>query len=196
MKKIVIALAIVFIIVFSFICGYYIYKESGTQQEFSEAKIEMKENSNKIEISNLQENIIETSSQEDKISPNAVLTIEKYYKGCGHTIEDEAEIPEEAVNKTKQELQEIYSTWTIKEFSPSKVTLYKELDGICNEHYLLKKVDNVVAVFTIDENGEEKLHERTGISTQYLTQEDIKKLEKGIKAIGRVQLNSILEDYE
>lgn len=198
MKKIIIIFAIAFIIVFSFICGYYLNKDSNNNYKMAEIeknlKDELIESNNENAV--FYESITEASFREEKISPNAVLVIKKYYRKCGHTIEDEAEMPEEAVNKTKQELQSLYSSWIIKEFSSNRVVLYKEIDGICNEHYILRKVDNIVAVFSIDEKGEEKLQERTGISTQYLTKEDNEKLEKGIKAIGRIQLNSILEDYE
>ena len=61
---------------------------------------------------------------------------------------------------------------------------------------VLRELDDTVAIYTIDEKGEEKLHEITAISTQYLPNEDLKRLENGIKAIGKEALNSVLEDYE
>lgn len=145
---------------------------------------------------NMESSIIETSNKEEKVSPNAILVIRKHYNDCGHTVEDEAIIPEEIVNKTKKELEEMYANWEIRDFSFDKVVLYKELDGICKEHYVLRELDDKVAIYVIDEKGEEKLQEITSISTQYLPKEDLKKLENGIKAIGKEALNSVLEDYE
>lgn len=149
-----------------------------------------------MQDSTRQSETVETINQEEKVSPNAVLIIRKNYKKCGHTTNDEAIIPEDMVNKTKNEVEEIYSNWTIQEFSKDKVVLYKQLDDICKEHYILRPLDNVIAVYRVNANDEEILEEKTGIAIQYLPQPDLLKLENGIKAVGKEQLNSILEDYE
>ena len=47
----------------------------------------------------------------------------------------------------------------------------------------------------LDENNI-KLYKETEIAKEYLTQDDIQKLEIGILVYGRGQLNSIIEDFE
>ena len=60
------------------------------------------------EYEELQEGeMLETDSQEEKISPNCSFTIRTYYKGCGHITSQYNNIPEELVNKTEKELKEI-----------------------------------------------------------------------------------------
>ena len=140
--------------------------------------------------------VIEVNRSEDKVSPNATLIIKKYYRGCGHTTKDYATIPEEIVNKTQNEVKEIYKNWTLYGFSTEEIVLYKELDGICKEHYMLRALDGVIAIYIMDEQGKESLQEKTGIYIEYLPESDVKKLEQGIQAIGKEALNSVLEDYE
>lgn len=64
------------------------------------------------------------------------------------------------------------------------------------EFYILKELEGVIAIYKVNENSEEILEEKTGIAIRYLPDEDINKIRKGIKAIGKEELNQILEDYE
>ena len=66
----------------------------------------------------------------------------------------------------------------------------------CNEHYILKLKDGVIAIYEEKEDESEVLKEMTGISTEYLTENDKMELEKGIKVYGKEELNSMIEDYE
>ena len=97
MRNFLITATIFIIVLFGFVCGYYIYKEN------SKIKLEQQLNP-EISKSNIEDNkkigneIIETNANEEKVSPNATLVIKKYYKECGHTTKDYAEIPEEMVN--------------------------------------------------------------------------------------------------
>ena len=133
---------------------------------------------------------------EEKVSPNATLIIKKHYSGCGHTTKDYAEIPAELVNLKEDEVREALTGWELKGFSANEVVILKELTGICNEHYVLREKDGVIAIYTENENGDEILHEITEISTDYLTEQDREELKQGIKAIGKEELNSTIEDYE
>ena len=90
----------------------------------------------------------------------------------------------------------MYPNWKLQGFSPNEVVLYREIDGICNEHYILKELDGVIAIYVLDENEVESLQEKTGISTGYLPEADREELKQGIKATGREELNNLLEDYE
>ena len=137
-----------------------------------------------------------TSYTEEKVSPNATLIIKKHYKECGHTTKDYAEIPEELVNRTRKQVEQTYSDWEIRGFSPNEIVILKEVGGICNEHYVLREKDGKVVIYTQDANGKESINEITEISTEYLTEDDKAKLKEGIKATGKEELNSLIEDYE
>lgn len=139
---------------------------------------------------------IQTTTEEEKVSPNAILILKKHYQECDHTIKEYAEIPEDFVNLTLEELQKEYADWKIEQFSPLEIIFIKEEQGVCNEHYLLKETNGVISVYRIEKSGEETLIEETGISIEYLTENDKMKIKEGIKVYGKEELNATLEDYE
>ena len=137
----------------------------------------------------------ETSSEGEKISPNCSIIFKRYYKDCGHTIEQYASIPTELVNKTQEDLQQQYEGWTMEQFSRNQIVLYRDFDSECGEHYILKEKDGKVAVYLKTGNTEE-LIEETDIATEFLTETDKIELQNGIEANGRAELNQLIEDYE
>lgn len=190
---------IIFIIIFIVAvgAGYYIYITNNKANEQAQSSNEI---SNKIldegvnTIKN--EMTIETTSEEEKITPNTSLTLKKHYSECGHTINEYVEMPSELVNLTQTELEEEYKDWKVEKFTPTEVILIKEVVGNCNEHYVLKEKDGIIAIYKINGSGNEILLEETGISTEYLTQTDLIKIKQGIEVYGKENLNSIIEDYE
>ncbi len=195
MRNFLLIVTVICIFVVSGICGYYIY-EAATKNE------EKVDNISKIAKVTVENGVntsapsLLTSMVEEKVSPNATLIIKKHYSGCGHTTKDYAEIPAELVNLKEDEVREALTGWELKGFSANEVVILKELTGICNEHYVLREKDGVIAIYTENENGDEILHEITEISTDYLTEQDREELKQGIKAIGKEELNSTIEDYE
>ena len=100
------------------------------------------------------------------------------------------------VNKTKEELEKIYKNWNIVTFRSDEVLFYKELEEICDEHYMLKELDGYIAIYILDEQNNPTLKEMTAIVTAYLPEEDVERLKEGIKVTGKEGLNQALEDYE
>ncbi len=197
MRKGLLALSILLILVFSFLIGMYIYKIATLEepQDMEIAKAEEIEDECTLEYEHLEE-IEQANAKEEKVSPNAKLTTNIYYDECGHTVKKTSNIENKYINLNKDELSEEYQDWEIKEFSPENIILYKEEKGICNEHYILKDNDGFIAVYSLDSNEKETLKEITEISTNFLPNTDIAKLQGGIKVYGRENLNSVLEDFE
>lgn len=195
MRSFLLTLTIISIFVVSAICGYYIY-ETASEKKINEEDIAELARVAVQNGVNINSPSLITSSIEEKVSPNATLIIKKHYQVCGHTTKDYAEIPAEIVNLTEQQTKEAFSDWELKGFSANEIVILKEVTGICNEHYILKEKDGLIAVYTQDETGQETLDYLTEISTEYLTAQDQIELQNGIQAIGREQLNSALEDYE
>ena len=96
-------------------------------------------------------------SEPEKISINAQLILKKYFSQCDHTINEYTEMPEECINMTKEELQEQYPDWEVIGFEPNKVTLYKEFDDTCGEHFKLKIEDGKINIYLINKDGTESL---------------------------------------
>ena len=134
------------------------------------------------EYEELQENeMLETDAQEEKISPNCSFTVRTYYKGCGHITSEYNNIPEELVNKTEQELKEMYPEYMVETFKSNEVVVYIEKEGECGEHYLVKDLNGTVVIYERMNDGTEKLLEETSISTDYLPETDKIQMQEGIE---------------
>lgn len=139
---------------------------------------------------------VSTSLTEEKVSPNCTIVEKQYFTGCDHLIKDIKEIPEDWINMTEEEIIEKYPDWTLESFTNNQIIVSQEKEGYCGEHYVIRTHDDVIGIYTLDENGKETLKEDTDIPTMYLTEEDLEILNKGIQAIGENQLHQVLEDYE
>ena len=80
----------------------------------------------------------ETTSQDEKISPNCLMILKKYYKECDHTINEYVDVPQDLVNKTEDNLKKEYPYWNIEKFSSNEIILYKEFDSNCGQHFVLR----------------------------------------------------------
>ena len=160
------------------------------------------EDTNLLNVQLAEESILEnnvtvsTSLTEEKVSPNCTIVEKQYFTGCDHLIKDIKEIPEDWINMTEEQILEQYPDWTLESFTNNQIIVSQEKEGYCGEHYVIRTHDDVIGIYTLDENGKETLKEDTDIPTMYLTEEDLEILNKGIQAIGENQLHQVLEDYE
>ena len=139
---------------------------------------------------------LETLVEEEKTTPNTLMIYKTYYTKCKHYVQEYEDIDASLVNCTESKLQERCRDWKIDQFSKEEVELSKEEEKFCNQHYKLKLENNVIVIYSVDEEGRETEYEQTGITTEYLTQEDILKLTTGIYIYGKENLTSTIEDYE
>ena len=139
---------------------------------------------------------VSAAVDEVKVTPNTLLILKKHYKDCDHTIISSAEIPEEMVNMTEEELKEAYSSWEIEKFTKEEVILLRESDSFCGEHYLVTEEEGAVVIYTLDEKGEKSEKEVSDIAYEYLPETDKVILSNGIYVYGKEELNKIREDFE
>lgn len=199
MKKYTIIAIIALGIILGFLTGMYLYKINQIDYNSKEqiAKTVEDECTILAELNDQElENLITTSSEEEKASPNCIITLKIYYNKCEHLLESKQKIEDTEVNLTEEELKERFSDWEVQKFTPTEIVLYKEVNEFCNEHYLLKEKDGYIAIFKLDENNNQTFLELTDISTQYLTEEDLKKIQEGIAIYTKKELNKTLEDFE
>lgn len=142
------------------------------------------------------QNITTVSATEEKLSSNAILILKKYYKNCDHTLNEYVELPQELVNMTENEVKDYYKDWEVIGFEKSKLTLYKEFDDTCDEHFKLKIENGKVVVYVINDDGIESVYEKTNISSEYLTETDLLSMQNGLEIYGQEELNQIIEDFE
>lgn len=204
MKKIIYSIVLISVIIVGIIVSIYMMNKTINKQQ--ESKIENINMSEKvtdecideyIELETVEQEVEEANSdEEEKVSPNAVITFEKYYKECEHTVKRYEIIPSNLVNATRQQIEDEYENWILKDFSKDKIILYKEEKGLCGEHYMLRDVNGKINIYSLDENGEETLLNKTDIATEYLTETDMINMENGLIVYGKENLNQLLEDFE
>ena len=183
-----------------FLVGMYLYKINYKKNDNQEMKLAQKVEDECTDFAELEANgtfvTVITNGQEEKISPNCLLTLKMYYKTCGHLIEKSQNIGQNLVNLTEEQLKEQFPEWEVQQFTPEQIVLYKELNEFCNEHYKLKIENGYIRIYELDEQNNEKLLKSTDISSEYLTPEDLEKLKNGIEIYTKKDLNKTIEDFE
>ena len=193
-KGYIIAIAIALLLLLGIVFAVFTNNRDNT---LDSNMIEDKQLAEGQDINNSTVNTVETSSAEnDNILPSASIIKKTHYKGCDHLIREIEDVDVELVNKNEEEVKEKYPDWELQGYSREEIVLYKEVEGFCNEHYVLKVHNGVIGIYTVDQNGNETLKQDTEIQIQYLPEIDIENLKKGIYVIGDEALNSALEDYE
>lgn len=149
-----------------------------------------------VEIESITDSLETTASEDEKISPNAILILRTYYEKCTHINEEIETISSELVNINKEELQQKYPECQIEKFEKDEVILKKTIDEWCEEHFVLKDENGYIVVYNIGENGEENIYLNTNITTEYLPETDKHALQKGLYMYGKEELNELLQDFE
>ena len=202
MKKVWIIGLIIVIIIIGIILGIFIYNNNANnnkQNSIVENEINIVSEKVTDECTEEYQNSekeIETDSQEEKISPNCLLTLKKYYEECNHTINEYVDIPQDLVNGTEEDLKNEYPYWQVEKYSSNDIILYKEFNSNCGQHFVLREDEGKITVYKINENNEEEIYEKTEISVEYLSETDKGKISEGIKVNGIEELNQLLEDFE
>lgn len=199
MKKIWMIILGILVIVTGVIIGVVIYNEKqivANKKNVIENEVNVVSEKVTDECTDEAVEDIETDSQEEKISPNCLLILKKYYEECNHTINEYVDVSYDLVNGTKDDLQKAYPYWQIEKFSSNQIILYKEFNSNCGQHFVLKEDEGKITVYKINENNEEEVYEKTEISVEYLSETDKNKINEGIRVNGIEELNQLLEDFE
>ena len=199
MNKVIITMISIIVVMSAIITGFLVFNRS--EENIEQPQIAMvsekvtDECTEEYEQMHLQD-LLETVSDEEKISPNCSLILNRYYVECGHTIEEYKNIPETLVNKTREELQEEYENWEIEKFSSNEIILYRQFDSECGEHYIVRDKDGKVTIFNVLDDGVEEEIEQTEIYTEYLPEEDRNNIINGIRVNTKQELNQLIENFE
>lgn len=199
MKKTWIISLIIIVIMIGIVTGIILYNtKQKDKNDNNMIENEMNKISEKVTDDCINEYIdeIEANSNEEKISPNCLLILKRYYDECQHTINEYVDIPQDLVNGTEYDLKKEYPYWEIEKFSSTEIVLYKEFNSNCGQHFILKEDNGKITVYKINENSEEEVYEKTEISLEYLSETDKIKIKDGIKVNGIEELNQLLEDFE
>ena len=197
MNKTIMSIIAIIVIIGAIIIGVQICKPNKEQEDIiTKVSDEKIEDDCTDEYQEIQEEMLQANSTEEKISPNCFITMKTTYNKCGHTTSEYIAIPKELVNKTKEDLKEKYAGWTIDKFSDTQIVISKKEEGECGEHYIVKDKEGKVVIYKLLEDGTEKEYEVTDISTEYITDTDKINMKNGIKVNGKQELNQLIEDFE
>ncbi len=190
MKKVIIF--IIMLLIFLASCGigyFYLNTRNDQKRESKVDEIPLVNNEVKNEY-------VSTETKEEKISPNAELTKIVLYKKCGHEIAETTRVSKDIVNLDEKEFENKYKDYQLEDFSDKQISVYKEVDKMCPEHYKIGSAEGIINIYVKNENGEDELYEVTNIALEYLPEEEKEKLRNGIDVVGEEELNSILENLE
>lgn len=189
MKKWIIAILVLAIFIVSVFAGFIVR----SFVNFSKGE---KEKNSVVLAEEKGLDLVDTDAKEETVSPNAEVVLTQVYKRCGHTRVKKEIVPREIVNLNREGVEQYYDGWNIDEFSSNLIKLSRNDLGICDEHYILRESDGFISINCKNNSGEYIFKGLTDISVQYLSEDDLKKLEQGIEVVGRENLNRFLEDYE
>ena len=204
MKKFGIIFFSFFVVFIAILLGIYVFSDKDNKnnngeiigEKLSEEIYDECTEEGELILESKESNIIETNTKEEKITPNCVITLKRYYKGCKHITNEYLNVPQELVNKTEEDLQKKYKDWIIKKFSSTEIELYREFEGKCGEHFVLRENNGKIVINKISEDDKEIIFEETDISVDYLSEEDKEAIKEGIKVFGNENLNQVIEDFE
>lgn len=189
MKKWIISICFLILFILSVISGFIVKSYinfSDKKQESNQAILANDEN----------QEAVKTSSASETVSPNAKLIITETFQKCGHTVSKENDVPREIINLDMEKVAEYYKDWSIDEFNKDEIKISRKNKGICNEHFIIGESNGFISISVKNDIGEYIFKGLTDISVQYLPEEDLQKLEKGIEIVGKDNLNKFLEDFE
>ena len=204
MKKSWIIILVVAIIIIGIISGLAIYNKNAKPKN-NIVENEINKVSEKItdecteeyeELERQAKLDIETNSSEEKISPNCLIILKRYYNECQHTINEYIDVPQKLVNGTEEDLKKEYPNWEIQKYSSNEIILYREFDSNCGQHFILRNDNGKITIYKINEEMKEEVYEKTEISVEYLTEKDKVEIQNGIRVNGVEELNQLLEDFE
>ena len=189
-KSIIIVICILIIIGLGIFFGINVFNKNNNKDLVPYDGIDNSILDNQVKAS------IEVSNSEEKTTPKTLIIYKTYYTKCKHYTTKYEDIDTSLVNLTQKEFKDKCKGWTLEKFSSKEIELSKQEEKFCNEHYKIKLENNVIVIYNVYENGRETEYEQTGITTEYLTEEDILKLTTGIIIFGKENLTSTIEDYE
>ena len=150
MNKTIMSIIAIIVIIGAIIIGVQICKPNKEQEDIiTKVSDEKIEDDCTDEYQEIQEEMLQANSTEEKISPNCFITMKKTYNKCGHTTSEYIAIPKELVNKTKEDLEEKYAGWTIDKFSDTQIVISKKEEGECGEHYIVKDKEGKVVIYKL-----------------------------------------------
>ncbi|MFZ7119832.1 MAG: BofC C-terminal domain-containing protein [Eubacteriaceae bacterium] len=143
----------------------------------------------------------ENSLSEQQLAEDALIIYNRIYTKCDEIVTEEEITDERYTGKTKTELEKIFISWNIVEFSSDKLSLEKRINSYSPDYYKIgiyinSNGENVVAVYSYDVDGKEILNKVTNTPVSLLYDSEIQRLQEGIYTKDQEELYELLENYD
>lgn len=195
MKKLIVLGILLFIVsvgVGYIYSGFFAKGENTKEIKFDVNTVEEFSITNAVDLKT-----IEAVFEEEKVTPNTEFAIKEYYDECGHFKFEYAELPNELMNFTRQEIDDYYNDhYEVEKFENNSLIISKEINGLCDNHFFMKLGNEHIEIYKLNTDGSFSLYKETEISREYLPLEDIDELEDGMYIYGEGKINATLEDFE
>ncbi len=132
----------------------------------------------------------QTTSQE------TTFIFERMYKSCGHNSITYRSATAQETGLSRGQIEDMHSSWEIKEFSPSIVWLFEEIDGYCPNHYIIREKDGCIAIYRPDKDGQGVyLIHQTNIEVALLNADIQERIREGWVVDSIEQLELLMESW-
>ncbi|MCE5286771.1 MAG: BofC C-terminal domain-containing protein [Pelosinus sp.] len=134
-----------------------------------------------------------------KIAANTDLVQRIIYAKCNDEEITHTQPAENLIGLNYQQLQKVYTGWSIDKFDTNEVVLTLHADGFCPEHannLFVGVKDGYVAVFYGKPGDKAILKEITTLSVTKITPQDLEELQRGVVVESREQLLRTLEGMQ
>lgn len=141
--------------------------------------------------------ITETIQKEDKIGINTNFTINTLYTICGHETNEYIDIDNNYINKTYEQIKDMFPNYDIVEFNNKHVTIKNSIDTYCPYHYLLIDENDKITIYKEITKEKKEIFQILDVLVSNLRQNDQHMFKNnGIKIYGKENLYQFLEDFD
>lgn len=191
---IVICFSLLFV---SFIYGYFYVDRKNAQKPNND--IDNKFESNRKTKDEQDESIGINVEDDDVIGPETLIEYVTYYKKCDEYITKIERPKNEMINMNEEEFR-IYiknkePNWTITYFSHDNIIINIVKDQLCPNHFIIGIKDDKIAIYKINEQGNQELYQIIDVPISLLKNIDQEKLKKGIVVDTEEELSDVLENF-
>lgn len=126
------------------------------------------------------------------IAQHATIVLKTKYLGCGHIVEKDISV-DGVVGLNKEQFAALYPQCVITTFSQTRVEMIREVEGVCQKHYVLKQEGTKLVIYQrADDDSWRKVQTIEGFTMTYQD----KALEQGVVFDDMHQIESYLENFE
>nr|WP_092067203.1 BofC C-terminal domain-containing protein [Dendrosporobacter quercicolus]NSL46460.1 BofC C-terminal domain-containing protein [Dendrosporobacter quercicolus DSM 1736]SDL51262.1 BofC C-terminal domain-containing protein [Dendrosporobacter quercicolus] len=146
-----------------------------------------------------QETQVAKQDNKIKISGNTNIKQRIQYLKCKDEEVITTKPAEHIIGLNYQEMQKVYSGWTIDKFDDLEVEMTLKVDSFCREHannMFLSIKDGYVAVYYGKPGARAVLKEVTAIPVKHIMPQDIEELKRGLVVNSREELLRTLEGMQ